>query len=149
MTSFSEQIAAFNRKAEKRIRAASRTAVQETVSEMTRPRPKGRMRVDTGFLRSSIQAAIGRMPAGPTTNEDGTDYGDGERDGLPDKQVAGEPLAITLLRWDPNTAETLFIGLTANYARPREYRDGFMRGAVENWDQNVEKASAEAQRRIP
>ena len=138
MTSFSEQIAAFNRKAQRRIDAASKTATQETVAQAQTVRGRGgRMRVRYGFLRSSLAAAIGRMPSGESENPDNQTF-----DYTPDQ------IAATLLRWNPAT-ETLFIGWTANYARPREYRDGFLRGAVENWDQNVEKASAEAQRRIP
>lgn len=149
MTSFSEQIAAFNRKTEKRLRAASRTAVQETLAEASVPRGKGgRLRVDTGFLRSSLQASLDGMPSGPTTNEDDTDYGDGEIEGLPAKQVAGEFVGITLLRWDPNTGESFFAGWTASYSRPREAKDGFLRGAVENWPDHVERAAREAQRRI-
>lgn len=149
MTSFSEQIAAFNRKAEKRIRAASRDAVQMTLAEASRPRPIGRMRVDTGFNRASLQGSLDGMPSGPSENENNTDYGDSETEGLPAKQVAGEPIAITLLRWDPNTGKPFYAGWTSSYAVYREYQDGYLRGAVENWDQNVEKASAEAQRRIP
>lgn len=148
MPSFSEQIAAFNRKAEKRLRAAGRDAVQMTLAEASEVRPKGRMRVDTGFNRSSLQASLDGMPSGPTTNENDTDYGDGEREGLPAKQVAGEPVGITLLRWDPNTGKPFFAGWTSSYAVYREYQDGYLRGAVENWDQHVERAAKEAQRRI-
>lgn len=139
MTSFSEQIAAFNRKAEKRIRAAGRDAVQETVAEAQTVRGRGgRMRVKTGFLRASIAAAIGQMPSGETENTDNETF---------NYQV--DSIAATLLQWDPSSEDKLFIGWTANYARPREYRDGFLRGAVENWEQNVKSASRQAQLRIP
>lgn len=139
MASFSEQIAAFNRKAEARLRAAARTAVQDTVEEAQTVRGRGgRMRVRFGFLRASIAAAIGSMPSGETENPDKRTF-----DYSPDS------IAATLLRWDPNSGDTLFIGWTANYARPREHKDGFMRGAVENWPVHVERAAKESQRRIP
>ena len=96
------------------------------------------MRVLTGFLRASIQGAIGHMPSGPTTNDGG--YG-GKRKYSGDQIAAGEPVIVTLLRWDPFKETALFIGWTANYARHREYKDGFMRGAVEMWDVTVEKAA--------
>lgn len=138
MTSFSEQIAAFNRKAESRLRAAARTAVQDTVEEAQTVRGRGgRMRVRFGFLRASIAAAIGQMPSGETENPDKRTF-----DYSPDS------IAATLLRWDPNSGESIFVGWTANYARHREAHDGFLRGAVENWDQHVDKAAKEATRRI-
>ena len=139
MTSFSEQIAAFNRKCEKRMRAVARTAVQETIAEAQTPQGRGgRLRIKTGFLRASIAAALGRMPSGESENPGNRQF---------DWDI--DALAPTLLRWDPNTGETLFVGWLASYARAREYHDGFMRGAAENWDANVKKANEEAQRRIP
>lgn len=149
MADFGKQVAGYVETYKKRLRATAREATQETVAIATKPRAKGgRMRVDTGFLRASGVAAVGQMPSGPTTNEGNTDYGDGEREGLPDKQVSGEPIAVTLLRWDPNTGKPLFYGFTANYARPREYKDGFLRGATELWPDTVDKAAREARRRI-
>ena len=33
--------------------------------------------------------------------------------------------------------DTIYLGFTASYARPREYRDGFVEGAVQQWQQIV------------
>lgn len=137
MTSFAEQIAAFNRKCEKRLNSAAKLATQATVEEMNTPQGKGgRLPVDTGFLRSSIAAAIDRMPSGTTKPETKGDV------------IAGDAVAPVLLRWNP-ADEVIYVGYLAEYATVQEYHNGFLRGAVENWDQNVKEASAEAQRRIP
>lgn len=155
MGKFEDQVNKFARKYEARLRAIGRTAVQETVSiaqEVAIPPNAaqgavssggklggggGRMRVDTGFLRASIQAALHTMPSGPTKNE-GT-HG-GKKKYSVGSQASGEPVAATLLRWDPNKSDVLFVGWTAGYARIREAHDGFNRGAVEKWDQTVLKA---------
>jgi hypothetical protein len=133
MADFGQQVAAHVAKYKRRLRATARTAVQDTVEMAQLPRAKGgRLRVDTGFLRASIQAGLGQMPSGPTTNEGNETYAEGQ-------QVAGEPVSVTLLRW--NMQDTLFVGWTANYARAREAQDGFLRGAVELWDQTVDAAA--------
>ena len=134
MGKFTNQVNKFARKYESRLRAVARTAVQDTVSIAQRTRPEGgRMRIDTGFLRASIQAALHSMPSGPTKNEGNRTYPVGS-------VVAGAPISVTLLRWDPNKEQKLFVGWTSNYAAIRESKDGFMRGAVEQWDQTVKKA---------
>lgn len=143
MTTFSSQIAKFADKYEKRLRATARYAVQDVVEDAQTPvRGGGRMRIVTGFLRASIQAAIGYMPSGPVVNDMDKNYPEGT-------QVAGEPVSATLLRWNPAMAEHLFIGWTANYARFREYEDGFLRGAVEQWDEMVRLAVKRVQLEIP
>ena len=97
----------------------------------------GRMPIVTGFLRASIQAALGRMPEGPTKNEGNKTYAIGQ-------QVAGAPVSTVLLKWDPNKGEPLFIGWTAVYARAMEARYGYLRGATEKWDITVAKAAKQA-----
>ena len=142
MTTFSQQVAAFNKKYEARVRATAREAVQETVSRAQRTRGEGgRMRIDTGFLRASIQAALGTMPSGPTNNPDDTKYSAGA-------QVAGEPVSVTLLKWDITRSQEIYVGWTANYARPREFKDGFLRGAVEQWDTIVGAAAKRVRQQL-
>jgi len=137
MTSFSKQVAAFQRKAESRFRAVARTAVQDTVEIAQRTvGESGRMRIDTGFLRSSIQASLNSMPSGPTRPKKGSKKND-----YAGRQVSGEPVSVTLLRWNPVKPFPLFIGWTANYAQIRESKDGFMRGAAEVWDTTVANAA--------
>ena len=155
MAKFGDQVNKFARKYEARLRTIARISVQDTISIAQEPGippnaamgamssggvlggSGGRMRVDTGFLRASIQAALHTMPRGPSVNE-GT-HG-GKKKYPVGKQAAGEPVAAVLLRWDPLTPTPIFVGWTANYARYREAHDGFLRGAVEKWDQTVKKA---------
>jgi hypothetical protein len=137
MGRFSRDVDAFIKKVHQRYRAVARTAVQDTVAIAQRTEGEGgRMRVDTGFLRASIQGALGvTPPSGPVRPPKGT--GKGEYVG---RLVAGEPLSVTLLKWDPLKGQQITVGWTANYARHREYQDGFLRGAVEQWSTTVRKA---------
>ena len=133
MKDFGDQVADFTKKYKKRMRATARLSVEKTAEMANVPTAKGgRMRVDTGFLRSSIAARVGGMPSGPSS-------GDGP--------TAGTPIAVTLLQWEPDEGK-VYVGWTANYARPREYRDGFMRGAVEKWPQTVDAVVRQVKARI-
>lgn len=141
MPKFGQQVADFQRKAEAKYRALAREAVQETVSiAQTLESEGGRMHFDTGFLRASIQGKVGEVPSGPTVNEGNKKY-------EPGQQVAGEEIAVTLLKWDP-MKDVLYIGWTANYARYREAQDGFVRGAAEIWDRTVKKANKKVGNRL-
>ncbi len=147
MGKFEDQVREFTRKAQARYRATARLAVQDTISMAQRVRigtatdlsgisdvpSGGRMPIVTGFLRASNQAAQRIMPSGPSDNPKNKKY-------PIDTQVAGEPVSVTLARWDPNTQATLFVGWTANYARRMEAKYGFLQGSVEQWDQTVKKA---------
>jgi len=140
MAKASQQVAAFKRKFQSRLRATAREAVQDTVAMAQKTTGEGgNLRVDTGFLRASIQAALGSMPTGASTNAKGAD-------GKPRKWpegtfTSGSDISTALLLWDPNQRTPLYIGWTANYARPREFEDGFMRLAAQRWDQTVEAAA--------
>jgi len=157
MNKFSQQVEAFTRKVEARFRAVVRESVQETVSKAQRVAIKsdaspeailqsaleggnGRMRVDTGFLRASILAAVGNIPSGQSDNPGKEKFAIGK--------YVGEPVGVTLLKWDPYRGETLYIGWTAHYAKYREAYDGFMRGAIEQWDVTVAKALKKAEKTI-
>ena len=140
MSSFDRQVAKYALEYAERFRAVARTAVNDTAHMASVPVGKGgRMRIDTGFLRASIQGAVQSMPSGPTTNEGKRNYPAGSF-------ISGEPVAVALLRWNPNDGTPFFVGWTANYARKREAYDGFMRGAVEKWDQTVAKAAKKVEK---
>lgn len=113
-----------------------------SVGPPANPGAGGRMPIQTGFLRASIQGAEGQMPAGETTNKSGKEYPAG-------KTVSGEPISVALLQWDPNKGTPFFVGWTAAYARYMEYRYGFLRGATEQWDTIVEKVVMRVKRDIP
>ena len=142
MGKFADKVKRFETKFEKRFRATARGAVQTTLMTAQRTVGQGgRMRVDTGFLRASIQGSLNGMPDGPVNNPTKTKYG-------PSAQVAGEPIVQVLLKWQPQQEQVLSVGWTANYARPREYHDGFLRGAVERWDSHVKTAAKIARQSI-
>jgi len=154
MTDFATQVAGFMEKYQKRMRATMRESVQATVALAQQPAPKagisqaalakmieveggaGRMRIDTGFLRASIGASVGQMPSGESVNPSPKTPGAFQYD--------GSSIAMALLKWQPG--ETLYVGWTANYARPREARDGFLRGAVEKWDGTVDRVAAKVRK---
>jgi hypothetical protein len=129
--SFAGDISKFTAKAEKRFKAVHGQSVQDLGEHANKPVSKsGRMRVDTGFLRASQVAGLNEMPSGPTKNEGGRQYSDNDRLGM-------SP-AVAALRWKPG--DTLYIAYSAEYARWREYQDGFVRGAAEKWPQIVKDA---------
>lgn len=140
MASFENQVRQFDVKARQALRVVARESVQDVISiAQTTVGAGGRMRIDTGFLRASIQAALHTMPSGPTAPKKGAKKGQHKT------QVAGEPVAVTLLQWDPYTSARLFVGWTAAYARTREYHDSYLEGAVELWDQIVKRAAKKAE----
>ena len=121
---------------EKRIMAVTRASIQDVVNRAQEPTAKGgRMRVDTGFLRASGGAALNQMPSGPTSADDAVSGG----------SQTGQPLAVALARMKPG--DSLYWGWSANYARPREFKDGFARGAAEKWPEIVDSVANQAKAR--
>ena len=94
------------------------------------------MRVDTGFLRASIVGAYDVMPHGTAINPN------------PEEVVKydGAPIAAAIVRWRPET-QVLYVGWVANYARVREYHDGFLKGATGQWGQTVNMIAANVKAR--
>lgn len=134
MGKFTDDIRAFTRKFQDRAVVTTQIAVQDTVSMAQRTRGEGgRMRVKYGFLRASIQGSLNGMPTGPASNPEKKTFR---------RQAKGEIVAAAILKWNPSYGRPIYIGWTANYARHREAQDGFLRGAVEVWDQTVQKAAA-------
>lgn len=137
MAGFGNEVAAYVDRYKKRLRATAKESVQETVDIAQKTRGEGgRLRVDTGFLRASLSAKIGSMPSGESEN--------------PGQSVSydGSAVAAELIRWNPDKGETFFAGYTAEYARPRESEDGFMRGATERWPDTVDKVAEKVKRSI-
>jgi len=135
MSTFQQQVAGHIAQYKKRMRVVAKESVQDVVADAQTVRARGgRMRVKTGFLRASINAAIGRMPSGQSVNS-----------GQVQSPIQGSGIAAALLRWNPEKDETIFVGWTADYARPREYVDGFLRGAVEKWPQIVNQNAKKVQ----
>jgi len=92
------------------------------------------MRVDTGFLISSGKAEVNRVPVGASENGGGSyNY---------DSNVT----VLTINR--AKLGDSIYFGWTANYAQYRENKDGFVRLAAQNWNQNVQRVVAELKSRI-
>jgi hypothetical protein len=137
MATFAAQVEALARKYQMQLRATAKGAVQHTVKLAQNVKKEGgRMRVETGFLRASIVAAYDVMPHGTAVNPN------------PEEVITydGKPIAAAIVRWRPET-QVLFIGWAANYARPRESKDGFLRGATEQWSGTVNLIASNVKRR--
>lgn len=134
----SERVATYK----KRLEATFKASAQDMAEEMTLPTAKGgRMRVKTGFLRSSLMASTASMPRISTDGRPPSDAED-ESFGLD----AGSIEAVIL---GAQLGETIYLGFTAAYARPREYHDGFVEGAALNWQQTVDKNAKKAIQAFP
>jgi hypothetical protein len=131
--SFKAQVDAIVKKDVAKMDAVVKGSLQDLITEAQTPTGKGgNMRVDTGFLRASGQASLSGMPSGPTRGEskDPDSYQPSE---------ANKAAAISGLK----PGGTLWFGWSAVYAAAREFKDGFLAGALQNWqkivDANVRK----------
>lgn len=125
---------------EAKLLAVFRESFQRTIDIAQTPQGKGgRMRVDTGFLRASGAASLSGMPSGPSRNETGASVAS------PDRFRDEASVAVSIANL--SIGETIYFGWTADYARYREYEDGFMRLAAQRWQSTVNEVIAEANRR--
>ena len=135
--SFAAQVSKWVQASEARMEAVLKASAQEVIEiAQTTTAKGGRMRRDTSFLVNSGKASIGGLPSGESRQPKGYTGGDWD-----DGQVT-----LTLVRLKPG--QTLYFGWTANYARAREHKDGFLRMAAQQWQQIVNKNAAELRRRI-
>lgn len=134
----------------KRMLMVMKQSLLIAVNEMQTPVSKGgKMRVDTGFLRASIQVSLNGVPGGPNASFNGTDtkpkgstpgqFDDGNRK-YPQIEVT-----IGKMKFGSN----LYVTWTANYAKYREAHDGFVYSTIQRWQQIVDAVVAEAKRRFP
>lgn len=124
----------------KRMAAVRNASIEKVVNAAQLPVGKGgRMRVDTGFLRASGQMSLNGLPSGPVR---------GDADATPMQYDDGSkvtPIALVLARASLGT--DIYFGWTANYARARESKDGFLRLAAQKWPDFVAEATRTAKRR--
>ena len=138
MKSFSAQVEDRIATYKKRLEATFKASAQDVAEEMTRPMAKGgRMRVDTGFLRASLMASTAAPPRiNPTSRpRDGATY-------RPDGSVEAVILGA-------NITAPIYLGFTAAYAGVREYKDGFVEGALLNWEATVQRNARRAIQAFP
>ena len=128
MGRFTNKTKSWEKNFPKRFNQVAQMAVSRMANDAGEPIAKGgRMPVDTGFLRASVDAEVGRMPSGQSKNTSNAPVA-----------YTGAGLTASILRWNAASGEPLYIGWVAQYARPMEYKYGFMRGAAEKWDGYVD-----------
>lgn len=126
---FATQVDKIVIKTKERMLDVTAQAILDTVEEAQIPVAKGgKMRVMTGFLRSTGIAALNSIPYGPS-DERRTDM-TYEWDGETVERVVSEM----------KIGDTFNFGWTANYAKYREAFDGFLESALMNWQSHVDKS---------
>lgn len=131
---FAASVSKFITVSEARVDAVVKESTQRVIEEAQLPVAKGgKMRVDTSFLRNSGVVSLTGMPSGPSrpTGDD-----------APQAQDVNAAIA------NAAPGASIWFGWTANYARPREYADGFLRSAAQNWRSIVSKVAGELKERI-
>jgi hypothetical protein len=126
----------FVRATKERLTAVVRSSVQDLVNEIQTPVAKGgKMRVDTGFLRSSGKLSLTGMPSGLPRGE-------------ADQKYDFSPVSSISVLSQFKIGDTIYFGWTANYAIYREAYDGFLASGVQNWQQIVNKNARILKNRI-
>lgn len=134
--SLSASVDAWVKATEQRLTAVARQSVQDVIDEAQTPVGKGgKMRVDTGFLRASGRLSMNGMPSGPVRAEKDTNY-------EYNSTIATAEIGKLQL------GMSIFFGWTAGYAIYREAYDGFLYGAIQNWQKIVDKNVAALKGRV-
>lgn len=133
---FAASVDAWITDSQARTDAIFRQSIQDLINDAQTPSAKGgRMRVDTGFLRASGQLSLTGMPSGPPRNETGAPH-------------VWNDAAVSTTLAGASPGETVYFGWTAAYAKYREAYDGFLIGAIYNWqnivNRNVRRLQARA-----
>lgn len=141
---FAAQVGAWVAKAERRVDAVFKASAQDVIAEMQEPGPSvanpasagtGHMPIETGFLRSSLQARLNE-PAG------------GMMFRPPSLETAAyDPSPVALVIAGAKLGDTIYATYAANYAPIMEERYAFVRLAAQNWQRIVSKTAEEAKRR--
>lgn len=133
MGEFMAEINAWTRKSEARMTAVFRQSAQTVAETVKTTRDRGGyMRVKTGFLRASLMASTSQMPGINPMAQPADDAADNSYP---------EDSNVTLVIAGADPGETIYLGFTANYARLREYEDGFVRLTAQQWPQIVEASA--------
>lgn len=140
--SFAVQIDEWVRESKERLEAVARMSIQDTVNDaQTAAKQGGKMPVDTGFLRASGASSLTGMPYGPDkrlSNVPGSYPSPAEYHTDPKVSVDLANLKL---------GDTFYFGWTAEYARVREFYDGFLGSAMQNWQQVVSRRAEELRKR--
>ncbi len=122
-----------------RVEAVRKQAFQETIKIAQKPRAKGgNMRVDTGFLRASGQVTLNT----PLLTTEANPYKPGK--GV---QVRYNNMDVSVKIASATPKDKMYFSYTANYAVPRERKDGFVRVAAAQWPATVRRVANNLARR--
>lgn len=137
MASFSAVVDAWVAETKDRITAVRNDAVQETINLMQLPGPSvanpgggagGHMPIDTGFLRSSLTAAVGDVFPSLRDNPD------------PKGQFSWDAQETSLVIVGAPLGEVIVAVYSASYAKKVEERYRFVSLAAQRWPQTVEQS---------
>ncbi|RAI34530.1 HK97 gp10 family phage protein [Rhodoplanes serenus] len=148
--SFAAQVDAWVRETEARMTAVFRQSAQEVIEEMQTPVGEGgRMPVDTGFLRSSLQVSLNADPVPATRKND-----DGASAAAPDVSmvVAGAEIGDTITAsYSAVYARRIEYGFVGQDSKGRTYNQsprGFVRGAADQWQAIVTRVAQRLKDRV-
>lgn len=116
---------------EKKMFAVFKDSFQDLIEEASTPLSAGgKMRVDTGFLRSTGSGAINEIPEGESV---GRKRNPGEIGVLSEYSNYNFTSSLQTLLVKMRPEDTIYWGWSANYASVREFYDGFLISACQNW----------------
>ena len=120
----------------KKMFAVFKDSCQDLIEEASTPvNAGGKMRVDTGFLRSTGSGAINAVPRGESEGRKRLPGEIGVLIEYKDYNFTSS-LQSLLLKMKPN--DIIYWGWSAFYAPIRELYDGFLISACENWKNYVD-----------
>lgn len=131
---FEAQIDKFVADTEAKMLAVLKNSIQQVAKEASKPVKRGgKMPVDTGFLRKSGAGALNEIPTGETK---GRKRQEGEMGVLPEyKFDESNFLHDILARME--IGDVFYFGWTAEYAEKQELYNGFLKSAVDRWNEIV------------
>lgn len=111
--------------------AVFKDSVQDLIKEIDKPEKEGgKMKVDTGFLRSTGSGALNALPRGES---EGRKRNPGEIGVLPEYADYDFKPSLQALLIKMKPEDMLYWGWSANYAAIREFYDVFIVSACQNW----------------
>lgn len=135
---FKTDIADFIKVSDERMVALMQKSINDVVDIAQTPVAKGgKMRVDTNFLRHSGAGSLEKFPSG----ESHSDLREPNS-----HKYDGSSLMLVLSKM--KVGDTFYWGWVAHYARYREIYDGFMGGAIQQWNKIVAANTEEIRKRI-
>lgn len=150
---FSQQVNAWVRASKERMLAVRNQSIEELVEEIQTPVAKGgRMPVDSGYLRASFVAVLGRAKLQASSKPTVVGKAGLARADLP-RFSAPEAGALTLVLLSAKLTDAITVGWTANYAAYVEFgargrpARRFASLAIQRWPQIVESVAARAMAR--